>query len=59
MLHTGLAYDIVSRQRNAMLAQAVTTARVRAARRALRGCRGGSAPTLMSRIRIPLRLRAA
>ncbi len=59
MLYQGIAYDIVSQQRKTMLAQAATTARVRAARRAQRGCRGASALTLMSRVRISLRLRAA
>jgi hypothetical protein len=31
MLHPGIAYDIVSGQRKAMIAQAATAARVRAA----------------------------
>jgi hypothetical protein len=35
MLHPGIAYDIVSGQRKAMIAQAATAARVRAAQRAI------------------------
>lgn len=59
MLYQGIAYDIVSQQRKTMLTQAATTARVRVARRAQRGRRGASALTLMSLVRISLRLRAA
>lgn len=58
MLYQGIAYDLVSQQRTTMLTQAATTARVRAARRGQRG-RSASALTLMSRVRISLRLRAA
>ena len=59
MLYPRIAYDIVSQQRQAMLAQATAIARVGAARRAARGRRSGSAPTLTSRVRVSLRLRAA
>jgi hypothetical protein len=59
MLHQRYAYEIVSQQRTAMLAQAAAIARASAARRAVRGGRGGSAPTRMSRIRLSVRLRAA
>ncbi len=59
MLYQGNAYDIVSQQRKAMLAQAAAIARASAARRAVHGSHGGSASARMSRIRISLRLRAA
>jgi hypothetical protein len=59
MLYHGNAYDIASQQRKAMLAQAATIARARAARRTRRGRRVGSAPALMPLVRISLRLRAA
>jgi hypothetical protein len=59
MLYQRNAYDIVSQQRKAMLAQAAAIARASAARRSIRGSRGESAPALMSRVRISLRLRAA
>ncbi len=59
MLYPGIAYDIASQHRKAMLAQATTIGQGRAARRAIRGIRGGSAPTLASRVRISLRLRVA
>jgi hypothetical protein len=59
MLYQRNAYDIVSQQRKAMLAQAAAIARASAARRSIRGSRGESVPALMSRVRISLRLRAA
>ena len=59
MLYQRNAYDIMSQQRKAMLAQAAAIARGSAARRAVRGSHGGSASTLTSRVRISLRLRAA
>jgi hypothetical protein len=59
MLYQRNAYDIVSQQRKAMLAQAAAIAQGSAARRAIAGSRGKSAPALVSRVRISLRLRAA
>jgi hypothetical protein len=59
MLNPGIAYDIGSQHRNALLVQAATIARARDARHALHGSSGSSAPTLKSRVRVTLRLRAA
>ncbi len=59
MLYQRNAYDIVSQQRKAMLAEAAAIARASAARRAVRGSRSGSTPALMSRVRASFRLRAA
>jgi hypothetical protein len=59
MPHPGIAYDIVSGQRKAMIAQAATAARVRAAQRAIGGSRGRWAPALLSWVRVSFRPRTA
>jgi hypothetical protein len=59
MLHPDITYDIASEHRKAVLAQAATSARARAAQRAIRS--GSARPTgaLLSRVRVSLRPRTA
>jgi hypothetical protein len=59
MMHPDITYDIASEHRKAMLAQAATSAQVRAAHRAIRSSRERPSAALLSRVRQSLRPRTA
>jgi hypothetical protein len=59
MFHPDITYDTASEHRKALLAQAATSARMRAAQRAIRSSGGRQAAALVSRVRVSLRPRAA